>query len=90
MTSGPPLGLRPHHIRATNRPQLPLRYRRFSDRLLDDVIAEIGEELHGQYLLTYMPSTQHQAGFHEILVTVQQPALIVRTRDGYWLAAKPE
>jgi VWFA-related protein len=57
---------------------------------LNDVIAEIGEELHGQYLLTYMPSTQHQAGFHEVLVTVQQPGLIVRTRDGYWLAAKPQ
>lgn len=57
---------------------------------LDDAIAEIGEELHSQYLLTYMPSTQHQAGFHQILVTVQQPSLTVRTRDGYWLAAKPE
>ena len=59
-------------------------------KLLDDVIGEIGEELHGQYLLTYTPSTQHQAGFHEIQVTVQQPNLTVRTRDGYWLAAKPE
>jgi VWFA-related protein len=57
---------------------------------LDDALADIGAELHGQYLLTYMPSTQHQAGFHEVLVTVQQPGLTVRTRDGYWLAAKPE
>jgi len=61
-----------------------------NQRALDDVIAEIGEELHGEYLLTYMPSTQHQAGFHEIQVSVQQPSLTVRTRDGYWLAAKPE
>jgi hypothetical protein len=57
---------------------------------LDDVIAEIGAELHVQYLLTYLPNTHHQAGFHQILVTVQQPSLTIRTRDGYWLAPKPE
>ena len=35
----------PHHIRATNRPQLPLRYRRFSDRLLDALVEFLVERL---------------------------------------------
>jgi VWFA-related protein len=62
----------------------------FNGQTAGEVVSQIGEELHGQYLLTYIPSTQEQAGFHQIQVTVQQPDLTVHTRDGYWLAAKPE
>jgi VWFA-related protein len=57
---------------------------------LEHDIAGLGEELHSQYMLTYSPNTENEAGFHQIVVTVLKPDLRVRTRDGYWLAGKPE
>jgi VWFA-related protein len=61
-----------------------------SQKTLEHDISEIGEELHSQYLLTYSPNNQNEAGFHQIVVEVQKPGLTVRTRDGYWLAGRPE
>jgi len=57
-----------------------------SQRGLEQAIADIGEELHSQYLLTYSPNDKDEAGFHEIEVRVLKPGLKVRTRNGYWLA----
>jgi len=57
---------------------------------LEDDIAGLGEELRSQYMLTYRPSTENEAGFHQIVVTVLKPDLQERTRDGYWLAGNPE
>ena len=55
---------------------------------LDRAISNVGEELHSQYMLTYSPNNQDEAGFHNIVVEVQRPGLTVRTRDGYYLAGK--
>lgn len=66
------------------------QYAFMSQRGLESAVAEIGDELHSQYLLTYSPNNQDEAGFHEIKVEVDKPDLKVRTRNGYWLAAKPK
>jgi len=66
------------------------QYSFMTQRGLESAVAEIGDELHSQYLLTYSPNNQDEAGFHEIQVIVDKPDLKVRTRNGYWLAAKPK
>jgi VWFA-related protein len=65
-------------------------YSFMTQKTLERAVADIGEELHSQYLLTYSPNNQNEAGFHEIVVQVQHPDLKIRTRDGYWLAGKPQ
>ncbi len=65
-------------------------YSFMSQRGLDQAISDIGEELHSQYLLTYSPNNQNEAGFHEIVVQIALAEMKVRTRNGYWLAGKPE
>lgn len=65
-------------------------YSFMSQRGLESAVSDIGEELHSQYLLTYSPNDQDEAGFHEIEVQVRKADLKVRTRNGYWLAAKPQ
>jgi VWFA-related protein len=66
------------------------QYAFMTQRGLESAVAEIGNELHSQYLLTYSPNNQDEAGLHEIVVQVDKPDLKVRTRTGYWLAAKPK
>ena len=54
---------------------------------LEQAIADIGEELHSQYLLSYTPTNLDEAGFHTINVTVKgRPGLKIRTRPGYYIA----
>ncbi|MBV8845119.1 MAG: VWA domain-containing protein [Bryobacterales bacterium] len=65
-------------------------YSFMSQRALEQAVSDIGSELHSQYLLTYSPNNQEEAGFHEIEVQVDKPDLKVRTRNGYWLAGKPK
>ncbi len=60
------------------------------EKSLDKAINGISEELHSQYLLSYSPNNQTEGGFHEIKVIVNRPNLEVRTRPGYWVAARPE
>jgi VWFA-related protein len=61
----------------------------YRQRGLEDAIATIGAELHSQYLITYNPNNKEEAGFHEIEVTVSGVrGAKVRTRPGYWMAAK--
>lgn len=57
---------------------------------LEEALQKVGEELHSQYLLTYSPSSevQKEGGWHKIQVKVNRPGLEVRTRAGYWAAAK--
>ncbi len=57
-------------------------------RSLEKAIREVGEELHSQYILSYTPSNMEEGGYHEIRVEVNRPNLQVRTRPGYWMAAK--
>jgi len=65
-------------------------YSFISDKSLDKAIQGISEEIHSQYLLSYVPNNQNEGGFHEIKVIVNRPGLEVRTRPGYWVAARPE
>ncbi|HTB18549.1 MAG TPA: VWA domain-containing protein [Bryobacteraceae bacterium] len=60
------------------------------EKSLEKAIAGISDELHSQYLLSYSPNNQTEGGFHEIRVVVNRPKLEVRTRPGYWVAARPE
>lgn len=55
---------------------------------LERAIADLGEELHSQYILTYTPNDLEQGGYHTIRVEVNRPNLRVRTRPGYWMATK--
>jgi len=54
----------------------------------DEVYAQIGEELHGQYLLTYTPDKHGDSddtdGFHKILLKAKDDKLTVITREGYY------
>ena len=60
------------------------------DKALNNCIQQIGDELHSQYMLTYLPSNPEEGGFHHIVVEVAKAGLTVRTRDGYWVAARPK
>ncbi len=61
-----------------------------TERSLERAIEGISQELHSQYLLSYTPNNRTEGGFHEIKVTVNRPQLEIRTRPGYWVAARPE
>lgn len=61
-----------------------------SQRDLEKVTSALGEELHSQYLLSYVPNNLNEGGFHDIRVVVNRPGLEVRTRPGYWIAGRPE
>jgi VWFA-related protein len=60
------------------------------DKGLARCVEQIGDELHSQYMLTYLPNNPEEGGYHHIVVEVAKPGLVVRTRDGYWVAAKPK
>jgi VWFA-related protein len=59
---------------------------------LERVLTDLGEELHSQYLLSYNPNNLEDGGWHEITVQVMGRGanLEVRTRPGYWTAARPQ
>lgn len=57
----------------------------WKNRTLEKMIDDIGGELHSQYTLTYTPSGDVAAGYHEINVTVDRKDLNVRARPGYYL-----
>jgi VWFA-related protein len=56
---------------------------------LVDAVTKIGEELHGQYLLSYSPNNLDDGGYHRIRVDVNLPEVAIRTRPGYWNGAAP-
>lgn len=61
----------------------------YKSRGLEQVIDDIGEVLHSQYTVTYIPNNLNEAGFHQITVDVlSQKAHSVRVRPGYYLGAK--
>lgn len=59
------------------------------DKGLNRCVEQIGNELHSQYMLTYLPNNPEEGGYHHIVVEIAKPGMAVRTRDGYWVAAKP-
>jgi VWFA-related protein len=57
-----------------------------TQKALEYAVAEIGREIHNQYLISYNPDNKIEGGFHTIRVEVRGQ-YNVRTRPGYWLAA---
>ena len=52
---------------------------------LDEIYAQIAEELRGQYLLTYTPDmVDNDGGYHKIGLKANKDDLIVVTREGYY------
>jgi VWFA-related protein len=67
-----------------------VHYRALRDRTIRTALDRIGSELHAQYVVSYRPSSEQTAGFHEIKVTVARPEVTVRTRPGYFVVATPD
>lgn len=55
-----------------------------NEHALERAITQIGEEIHGQYLLSYTPAHTSGTGFHRIRVVARQAGTEVRSRPGYW------
>jgi VWFA-related protein len=53
-------------------------------RALERAITRIGEEIHGQYLLSYTPAHSNETGFHRIRVVSKKHGVEVRSRPGWW------
>jgi len=60
----------------------------FRDRSIEKAVDAIGGELHAQYMLSYRPAGEDEAGYHTIKVTVDRPGVKVRSRPGYYLDEK--
>jgi VWFA-related protein len=55
---------------------------------LEEDLAEIGKEVHSQYQLSFVPSTEQTPVYHEITVKVKgNPDALIRARPGYWSAS---
>jgi VWFA-related protein len=51
---------------------------------LEELISRAGEEIHSQYLLSFVPTTARD-GFHHLVVAVPKRSdVVVRARPGYW------
>jgi VWFA-related protein len=52
---------------------------------LEAVVSRTGEEIHSQYLLSFVPQESKNTGLHRIEVHVTKyPEAVVRARPGYW------
>lgn len=52
---------------------------------LEKTISRTGEEIHSQYLLSFVPAHSKKNGFHRIQVAVpSMPDAAIRVRAGYW------
>jgi len=60
------------------------QYPFFKQHAFEDAVTKIGDEIHGQYLLSYVPSNIHDQGYHKIRVQLDRTELTVRTRPGYY------
>ncbi len=60
-------------------------YSFMNQKALDRAVSDLGEELHSQYLLTYLPNNKEEGGYHNIVVQVSKPGLKIRARDGYYI-----
>ena len=47
---------------------------------LEDAVSKISEEIRSEYLVSYKPSNIEDGGFHEIVVSVERPDAVVKTR----------
>ena len=53
---------------------------------VDQIYAEIEEELRNQYSIAYTPDKNTGAGYHKIELVAKQKDVIVQARDGYYSA----
>ena len=60
-------------------------YSFMNQKSLERAVSDLGEELHSQYLLTYIPNNQDEGGYHNIVIQVLKPDMKIRARDGYYL-----
>jgi VWFA-related protein len=51
---------------------------------VDDIYAQIAEELRTQFMLGYTPPKDQQSGYHSIHLTAKKKDLAVQTRAGYY------
>lgn len=52
---------------------------------LENAITRAGEEIHSQYLLSFVPAVSKNEGFHHLAVAVpSHPNAVLRARPGYW------
>jgi len=51
---------------------------------LERVIAKVGDDLHTQYLLSFVAQNTEAGTYHRITVNVKRPEAQVRARPGYW------
>jgi VWFA-related protein len=52
---------------------------------LEDAVTRAGEEIHSQYLLSFVPQDSKNQGFHRLDAAVpSRPDTVVRARPGYW------
>jgi Ca-activated chloride channel family protein len=60
---------------------------------IDQVYALIEEDLRSQYSLGYVPAVDpdvpQSSGFRRIQLTVKRPAMVVQSRDRYWVEVPP-
>jgi VWFA-related protein len=61
-----------------------------NQRDLEKAVSSIGATLHSEYMLTYQPTNIDEAGFHQIVVRVKHRDLKITTRDGYYVAGRPQ
>jgi len=51
---------------------------------LEEAISRAGEDIHSQYLISFVPPPS-SAGFHQLVVVVpSRPDAVTRSRPGYW------
>jgi VWFA-related protein len=56
-----------------------------TQKTLEEAISRTGEEIHSQYLLSFVPAASEKQGFHHIDVFVpSRQDAVIRTRPGYW------
>jgi VWFA-related protein len=51
---------------------------------LEEAVRKMGEEIHGQYLLSFTPVNTAESGYHKIRVALNRSGWQVRSRPGYW------
>ena len=61
-----------------------------SQKDLERAVNSIGATLHSEYMLTYTPTNIDEGGFHQIVVHVKHRDLKITTRDGYYIAGRPQ
>jgi VWFA-related protein len=64
-------------------------YSFYSQRGLEAAIQEISDQLHSQYIVSYVPNNRDEGGFHQIEVSVIGHDYRCDTKPGYWVSPKP-